>query len=218
MRQNFFDKSRCFFFACHADKPCNRHQGDRMKSLAALVFLGLFASQGWASNQVRECTEKPDFISRGRLLANLKALPPIVFVARKASYFVENKQTGKQIQGEHVFNKSSPRIVCADTGFAASESFSIYAPTLINLSDSQKMADVYWQFHMTVSPTQLGIWNRKSLIYSKTADLEEGLAKTGAQSQFRQTAHDQFELLLSREDGAWSETLLIEFDGMLRIP
>jgi hypothetical protein len=189
-----------------------------MKALPVLVVLGLFVSQGWAGTSVRECAEKPDFRSRGRVIPNTKSLPPIFLVARKAQYHVENKVTGHQILGEHIFNKGNPRIVCADAGFPSSRGFSIYAPTLINLSDQLGVEDVYWQFHLVAGPKQFGIWNRRSLIFSKATDLHEGLSKTGARAQFFQTAHDQFELALIREDGSWTETLSVQYDGLLRIP
>lgn len=189
-----------------------------MKWQLAFVF-GIFLSLSSHSTvTVPDCSSKPDFISDSRRSPNLKTLPAMAFVARKAEFYVENKEQTQRIWGEQSFVKSKPRIVCAHWERAGTQGFSMYAPTLLDLRPSAKGADVYWQFQVTASDHQYGIWNQKSRLFSKVKDLESALLQMGAQMQIYQISHEQFELVFTRETSSWVETLSVTYDGLLRIP
>jgi hypothetical protein len=189
-----------------------------MKPLIYFVAFFSFLSTVWANEPVPECRAKPEFFSHGKVLSSVKDLPKVVLIGKRAIYYVENKSTGFRLVGEQSFVKGQSQIVCATMPEATPQSFSIYAPTLIDLTGDQSTGDSYWQFHMIANAKQFGIWNKQSRVFSKSKDLESGLAKTGAQIQVVQISRDQFEIQFSRELDKTNEVLSIRFDALSQIP
>jgi hypothetical protein len=189
-----------------------------MNPMIYLIAFLSFLSMAQANEPVPECRTRPEFFSHGKVLSSVKALPHLVFIGKRAIYYTENKATGQRLWGEQSFVKGQSQIVCASMANGDSQSFSIYAPTLIDLSGDKSIGDSYWQFHMIANSKQFGIWNKKSRLFPKTTDLEAGLAKTGAQVQAIQISKDQFELQFSREFEKTIEILSIRFDAVTDIP
>ncbi len=189
-----------------------------MKPLIYFLVFFSFLANSWANDPVSECRTKPEFFSHGKVLTSIKDLPKVVLIGKRAIYYVENKNSGFRLVGEQSFVKGQSRIVCATMPEVSSQSFSMYAPTLIDLTGDQSIGDSYWQFHMIANEKQFGIWNKQSRVFSKSKDLESGLAKTGAQIQVIQISRDQFEIQFSRESDKTNEVLSIRFDALSQIP
>jgi len=189
-----------------------------LKPLIYLIAFLSILSTAQAYEPVPECRTRPEFFSHGKVLSSVKALPHLVFIGKRAIYYTENKSTGFRLWGEQSFVKGQSRIVCASMANSDSQSFSIYAPTLIDLRGDKSIGDSYWQFHMIANTQQFGIWNKKSRLFPKTTDLELGLVKTGAHVQAIQISKDQFELQFSRESDKMIEILSIRFDAVTDIP
>lgn len=171
-----------------------------------------------AVTKVPECEKKSDLVSEGRPLPNLKALPPLVYVGKSAKYSIDMKSQESRLQGEQSFVKGESRIACASGQFLKPASFSMYAPTLIDLTGTKNIGDSYWQFHMTADEKHFGIWNQKSRLFSKSKDLEEGLSKVASQIQVFQLSHSEYEVVFTRETEQATEVLSIRFDSFEKIP
>lgn len=189
-----------------------------MKPLIHLLALLTFSSLAWGNNPVPECRTRPEFFSHGKSLPSIDSLPHGVLVGQRAIYYTENRSTGFRLWGEQSFVKGQSKIVCASMKGSEDQSFSIYAPTLIDLSGDKSISDSYWQFHMIANTKQFGIWNKKSRLFPKTTDLKSGLAKVGAQVQVIQISRDQYELQFSRESEKTIEILSIRFDAVADVP
>jgi hypothetical protein len=189
-----------------------------LKPLIYFVAFLAFSSSAWANKPVPECKTRPEFFSHGKVLPGIKTLPRLVLVGKRAIYYAESKTGGFRLWGEQSFINGQSKIACASMKESDSQSFSIYAPTLIDLSGDKSIGDSYWQFHMIANPEQFGIWNQKSRLFSKTTDLESGLSKVGAQVQVIQISKDQFEIQFIRESEKMMETLSIRFDAVADVP
>lgn len=185
-----------------------------MKAHLVFCFIMLLSSFALAAKAVPECRTKPDFVNRSGTVLNLKSLPQMILIGKKAEHYVENKSTGIKIWGVQSFKKGNSKLICATPSKAENESFSIYAPTLIDLTNGKTIGDSYWQFHMIANSKQFGIWNKKSRLFPKTKDLESGLAKIGAHIQIMQHSRDEFEMLFTRETESTLEVLSIRFDAV----
>ncbi len=174
----------------------------------------------WSASKISECNNRPDFLNsiRGSAMRNLEALPQMVFVGRRADHYVEDKTQNLKIWSQQSFTRAESKVLCASAALSKSEKlskgFSIYAPTLIDLSGDKKIGDSYWQFHLVAEAEKIGVWNQKSRVFSKIKDLEEGLQKTGAKYQFFQLSHDEYELILLKETSTSIEALSIRFDAV----
>jgi hypothetical protein len=185
-----------------------------MKPLLYLVAFLSISALAWGHDPVPECRTRPEFFSHGKPLASVRSLPHMLLVGQRAIYYVENRSTGFRLWGEQNFIRAEEKIVCASMAKSEDQSFSIYAPTLIDLSGDKSIGDSYWQFHMIANAKQFGIWDKKSRLFPKTTDLEAGLAKIGAQVQVIQISRDQYELQFSRESDKTVEVLSIRFDAV----
>jgi hypothetical protein len=180
-----------------------------------LITLCIFISFSVkAAGPVSVCSEKPDFLSQQRVSLSLKNLPRVVLVGTSAEYYVETKSTGLKLWGRQSFKSGKSEIVCGQMGQSQNSSFSLYGPTLLDLSGEKNVGDSYWQFHMIANTKNFGIWNKKTWLFPKTKDLEKGIEKTGAQMQVYQISHDEFEMVLTRDSDQAVETLSIRFDAI----
>ncbi len=197
-----------------------RQTGLVQKSWITLISLliAMTGATAFAKDPVPECRTRPEFFSHGKVLPSIRSLPHMVFIGKRAIYYVENKNSGSKLWSEQSFVKGQSKIVCATMKESEEQSFSLYAPTLIDLSGDKSVGDSYWQFHMIANPKQFGIWNKKSRVFPRTKDLEEGLAKIGAQIQAVQISGDEYELQLIRETEKTIETLSIRFDAVSTLP
>lgn len=187
------------------------------------LLISTISSESFAGLKAAECQIRPDFLNnpKSTLVKNIDALPHLVFVARKADYYVENKEQSFKLWGQQSFTRVDSKVLCA-TIPAFHEGlqdlrFSIYAPTLMDLTGDQKVGDSFWQFHLMADGTQVGIWNQKSRMYSKAKDFESRLAKMGVQVQVFQISHDEFEVILTRESKQFTETLSVRFDSVSEV-
>jgi hypothetical protein len=188
-----------------------------MKIFFVIILTTLWMAPAFALDKVSDCQSRPEFLE-AKSLSNLKSLPSMVFVGKSAQYYVEDKNDHFRMWGEQSFVKGSSRIVCASATTEKSRDFSIYAPTLMDLTGDKSVGDSYWQFHMVANSRQFGIWNQKSRLFSKANDLESALGKIEGQVQFRQLSHDEYEMIITREDAATLEVLSVRFDAISNLP
>jgi hypothetical protein len=180
--------------------------------IALLSAAFLFSFEVLASRPLAKCANRPEFILSHRSPIAFKNLPPKIFIAQVANFYVENKSQTFQLWSEQSFLKGSSQFICGKYDNGKSESFSLYAPTLMDLSGEQKLSDSYWQFRMIANTKQFGIWNQKTRIFTRSKDLESAIAALGAQVQFFQISEDIYEMLITRETESYNETLSIRFD------
>lgn len=149
----------------------------------------------------------------GVLVKNIESLPKLVYVAKRARYYIESKKHNFQLAAAQSFLKGEAKILCSTLSEITEKSFSLYAPALIDMTESKKTGNSFWQFHISVKKAQLGIWNQKSRMFNQASDIEKALASNGLQLQIQQISHDEFEMIFSRENGDYSERLLIRYDA-----
>lgn len=176
-----------------------------------------------AASKVQECQKRPDFLSRSKYsgIKNMESLPRLVFVAREADFYVENKNQSFKIWGQQSFTRVESKIICANVSAIGmlyeSLRFSVYAPTLMDLTGDQKVGDSFWQFHLNVDGSQLGIWNQKTRLFSKVKEFEAQMLKMGVQVQIFQISRDEFELVMKRESSSFVEALSVRFEAVAEI-
>lgn len=179
-------------------------------SIAALVPPA-FASE--MKSAIPSCDQAADLdvSSRREVVGGFEQLPKMILVGRIANHIVEDREKDQTIllHGRQSFVNAKSEILCATTKTKDAKTFSLYAPTLIDLS--KKSGTSFWQFQLMANATQVGIWNAKSRIESKT-DLTKFVKSLGAQARLYQISHDQYELVLSKENGGHKETLSIVYD------
>jgi hypothetical protein len=182
------------------------------------LILSLFSLSAFSASKVSDCQSRPDFVSgwRSSSLRSIDALPKMIFVGRKADYYVENKKENLKIWGQQSFVRAESKIICASAPVTMENNlgFSMYAPTLLDLTRSDNSGDSYWQFHLMPAPKQFGIWKQKSRLFSKAKDLETALSRIGAQIQIYQVTHNEYEMVLTRESEQSFEMLSVYFDAV----
>ncbi len=169
---------------------------------------------------VPSCENFPEFSSSqesGTSIKNLEALPKMVFIAKRARFQIESKKHSFQLVSHQSFVKGESKIICSTPSDVVEKSFSIYAPTLIDLTENEKIGDSFWQFHISVGKTKLGVWNQKTRLYN-SKDIKKSLAQSGIRLRILQTSHDEFEMIFSRESNEFSEKLSIRFDAINKLP
>lgn len=177
-----------------------------------LVLSGQFA---FAKDVIPACDRAVESdVSRREVVGGLDLLPKMLLVGRVANHMVEVRDNNQTIllHGRQSFINAKSEILCATSNNKNVKVFSLYAPTLIDLSKKEKSATSFWQFQLMANSTQVGIWNAKSRIESKSASLEKFLKSTGAQIKVYQISHDQYELVLSKIIGNQKELLSIIYD------
>lgn len=189
--------------------------------LAKILVLGtslLLAQASLGGVKVSECNTRPDFLNQVRpsAIRNIDNLPQMVFVGRKAEFYVEDKTQNLKILSQQSFTRAESKVLCASAAAVdkSSRGFSMYAPTLIDLSGDKKIGDSYWQFHLSAEADKIGVWNKRSRVFSSSKDLEAGLQKIGAKYQFVQISHDEYELILIKETANTIQALSIRFDAV----
>lgn len=193
---------------------------NHFKKWAVVLAGGLISVSSFANTKVSECNKRPDFLGqvRSSSIRTIENLPSMVFVGRKAEFYIEDKTQNLKILSQQSFTRAESKILCASAALAKSEKsvqgFSMYAPTLIDLSGDKKIGDSYWQFHLSAEAEKIGLWNKRSRVFSSSKDLETGLQKTGARYQFVQISHDEYELILIKETATTIQALSIRFDAV----
>lgn len=185
-----------------------------------LILLAELAQASKPILVVPSCENLPELFSSqevGATVKNLESLPRMVFVAKHARYYVESKKHSFQLVSHQSFVKGESKILCSTPSNVVEKSFSLYAPTLIDMTENKKVGDSFWQFHVSVGKTQLGVWNQKTRLF-KSKDIEKSLAQEGVQIRILQASNDEFEMIFTRDNNEFSEKLSIRFDAINKIP
>lgn len=172
--------------------------------------------------KVPTCEAMSDQFSRstsiGSSVKNLEALPKLVLLAKDAKIFIENKKHSFQLIAFQSFLNAQSKILCSTLPNEMEKNFSIYAPTLIDLSSQRKIGNSFWQFHISVEKSQLGMWNKKTRMFNSVKDIEKILQQNGLQLSIQQISHDDFEMTFARETAEESVRLVIRFDATKSLP
>lgn len=150
--------------------------------------------------------------SFGTIVKNIDSLPKMIYLAKSAKMYVENKKQGIRLIANQSFVKAESKISCSTPGIS-DNSFSIYAPTLIDLTDEKKVGNSFWQFHVSISTDKIGIWNQKTRLFRSSQDISKVLEKEGLQLLIEQLSHDEFQMTFSRDLKEDSIRLVIRFDA-----
>lgn len=166
------------------------------------------------SVKIPECNERPEFLSQNRTEVEITQIPKIVLVGKRAEHYVESKTSKLKLHGVQNFTKSASKIVCGTARQRESQSFSLYAPTLIDFSSGKGISNAVWQFQMMANPKEFGMWNRQSRILSRSESLHKTLQDVGGKVQIYQLSQNEYEILISKESDNSTEYLSIRFDAV----
>lgn len=138
----------------------------------------------------------------------------LLLVGKKATYQVVTNGGQLKVIGEQSFESGVSKIVCGGGQIGASLfSFSIYAPTLIDLQKDNDSKISFWQFHLTVDNQKFGIWNKKSRLVSHAKEnWEEVLERYGIKAQVYQISKSLYEIQFQRQLDSNFEQLIIRYD------
>jgi|GEM_PF-2569567 len=145
-------------------------------------------------------------------IKSLEQLPKKIFVAQTADYLVETKSDDFKLWARQSFVSGESRAVCASFQKASSLGISMYAPTLIDLSELRKTGDSFWQFHLMVSNEKVGIWNQRSRISTHAKDFLLRLQDAGVRVFMEARTPTNYQLHFIRKSEAMIEHLMIRYD------
>lgn len=169
-----------------------------------------------------DCEGRPEFITevRADLLGGFEKLPKVVLVASDAEYYAELKKSDSKIKihsyqsfaGPHPDDKS--KLICGHAKNLEKVRFSIFAPTLIDTTVSQKVGQSLWQFQMVADQQGFSVWNKKSLAFSEKDSLEKNLMRFGGNYRVYQISHDQYEVVVSKDTDDMIQYLSVKYDAV----
>lgn len=162
------------------------------------------------STKIPICTEKPSFLleQKNEITQGINGLPKMVLVARKATHYVESKTGKAHLLSEQDFKKNGKStITCASLVDMLTQSYSLYAPVLLDLTNEKKIISSLWQFQMMSNLKELGVWNHKTVFGSKWMN-------QNASVKIYQLGHDEFEIMLIREHSGQTEYLSVKFEAV----
>ena len=185
-----------------------------MKSTVVACLLLFFTGPLQASESLAPCLCSPDFLSRQQTSTPIKNLPSQILIAQSANYFVESKSKDFQLWSEQSFVTGISRFVCGQSLDQRAKNFSLYGPTLLDLSKERKLSNSFWQFRMIANAKQYGIWNQKSRIFAKSKPFESALTLGGQNFAIFPLTDGRFEMQITRETESYFETLMIVFEAI----
>ena len=166
------------------------------------------------SVKIPECNERPEFLSQNKTEIEITQIPKVILVGKKAEHYVQSKTSKLKLHGVQNFKKSASKIICGTARQRENQSFSLYAPTLIDFSSGKGISSAVWQFQMMANPKEFGVWNRQSRILSRSEALQKTLQEIGGKVQIYQLSQNEYEILISKESESSSEYLSIRFDAV----
>lgn len=184
---------------------------------ATILFLFVLSAGAhtFAASKIKECGQRQDIVStRFRQNVSSTQMQGLLLVGKKATYQVESANGKFKVISEQSFETGVSKIICG-SGKAefAKQSFSMYAPTLI---DNRKQSDAsfsFWQFQISADDSLFGIWNKKSRVLSQTKEAwDEVLEKHGIHYQIFQLTKNLYEIHLQKSSETALEQLLIRYD------
>lgn len=170
------------------------------------------------------CAERPEFLTEARteIVGTIDKLPKLgVLVARDAEYYVEGQtESGDPIR-MHAYQSfedraAGTRVLCGDSAKGMSERFSLFAPTLIDTTNSQ-VGNSVWQFQLMANGDKFSSWNMKSPVSSSAERLDKVLRKMGSKYRLYQTARNEYEMMVIQESHGVTEYLSIRYDAVSSI-
>lgn len=169
-----------------------------------------------------ECETRPEFITemRTEIPGGLKALPKTVLVARDAEMWVEGSDAGKAVR-VHAYqsfvqqkSRANAKVLCGSTPADFSNRYSLVAPTLIDSSADRRVGNSMWQFQVIADHKGYSVWNKKSPSLSNADHLESLMQDMKTTYRVYQVSHNEYELLLQKEDAGVVQTLSIRYEAL----
>lgn len=166
------------------------------------------------SVRIPECSSRPEFMYQNKTELDLAQMPKVILVGKNAEHYVESKTTKLKLHGVQSFTKAQSKIVCGTARQRENQSFSLYAPTVIDFTDGKGLVNSVWQFQLMASPKEFGVWNQQSRILSKPLSLEKRLQDIDGKVQFFQLSQNEYEMVISKETASTVEYLSVRFDAV----
>lgn len=189
-------------------------QAERKESLTGLMKLSFTVAPN--------CDGRPEFITevRPEIIGGFEKLPQLVLVANEAEYYVESKNSEAQVKihSYQSFLNTSPKekskIICGNTKSSENFRYSLFAPTLIDTTKTQKVGQSLWQFQVLSDKEGFSVWNQRSLAFNQGENLEKALMKFGGNYRIYQLSHDQYEVVVSKDTEGSTQYLSIKYDAV----
>lgn len=173
--------------------------------------------------QAPECSARPDFMAEARteIPGGLQALPKAVLVARDAEMWVEGQSSAGKDVRVHTYQsfvqektRATAKVLCGSTPMDFSNRYSLVAPTLIDVSRDQRVGNSMWQFQVIAEHKGFSAWNKKSPSLSQNEKLEGLMRQMKTNYRVYQLSHNEYELLLQKEEGGVVQTLSIRYEAL----
>jgi hypothetical protein len=185
--------------------------------LTAFSAMMVFSSSVWAQSRVGNCESQfagADLLSPNVMteIKSLDQLPKKIFVAQSADFLISEKVSGLKLWGRQSFVSGEEKVVCATLRKSSETGFSMYAPTLIDLSGAHTVGNSFWQFHMIATEQRAGLWNQRSRFSARSGDFLARLQEAGVRVYGEIISSSQYQLHFVRENDGASEHLRIRYD------
>jgi hypothetical protein len=198
--------------------------------LTSLLAVAVFASVGYGrvklnATEAPQCEGRPEFITevRPQLLGGFEKLPKILLVAHEADYYVEAKTKGEDVRVHsyqsftNAHSAENSKVVCGTAKSLEDGRFSLFAPTLIDTTAKKEVGQSLWQFQLFTDKEGFSVWNQRSLAFSDKESLEKNLNKFGGNYRIYQLSHDQYEVVISKEEHGVMQYLSVKYDAVKSI-
>lgn len=189
-------------------------QAERKESFSGLMKLNFTLAPN--------CEGRPEFITevRPEIIGGFAKLPQLVLVANEAEYYVESKNSEAQLR-IHSYQsflntnlKEKSKIICGNKKSSENFRYSLFAPTLIDTTKTQKVGQSLWQFQVLSDKEGFSVWNQRSLAFNQGENLEKALMKFGGNYRIYQLSHDHYEVVVSKDTEGATQCLSIKYDAV----
>lgn len=189
-------------------------QAERKDLSSGLIKLGFAIAPN--------CDGRPDFITevRPEIIGGFAKLPQIVLVANKAEYYVESKnsESGFKVHSYQSFTSPAAnqdsKIICGSSKGTENFRYSLFAPTVIDTTQTKKVGQSLWQFQLLADKAGFSVWNKRSLAFQDGENLEKALMKFGGNYRIYQLNRDQYEVVVSKDTPGIAQYLSVKYDAI----
>lgn len=164
---------------------------------------------------VQECkSEDIQFSDLGIKSSSIHDFPRGIYIAREAHYIVDTSTV--QLKSYQSFVTAQSKMICSSIKSNKLyqkknevNHFETRAPVLLDLTESNKVGNSLWQFHMLLSPEKTGLWNKVSKILSMNFKFDEFIKGSDYQIFIKQVFSNQIQLTFLKENELQGKEYLV---------
>lgn len=170
------------------------------------------------NSDLRQCQEEGSSLAISeKQIVPVDTIKGYLLVGRKAVFSVKTDGI-TQVQSEQTFtsfNKQlkAPVITCATANYGTS-SYSMIAPTVLDLRENAAYNPVVWQFNTLKSKTDISANNNVSRILSQETSAAEFLKEFASKAKVYKVSNYQYAVIINETDGKTEKKIAVIYDAI----